>query len=112
MYIKIKKYNYVILHIEHICQYPKSLIYKKICNPHPGKMQPVKAAGIEEKRSLNASMSKSELETIILGAIVTTLENLDYNESEIDDIIYECKRGTFVLYNKEQLLQAGQKAVN
>lgn len=47
--------------------------------------------------------SAGRLNDIIVGALRITMENLNYDEKEIDEVVYECQRGTFDLYTTSQL---------
>lgn len=58
------------------------------------------------KETVDDLYSMGMLNEIILGAIRVTLENLDYKQTDISEVLHECQRGTFDLYMASQLRNA------
>lgn len=52
--------------------------------------------------------SAGKLNELILGAIRVTLYNLNYKEQDIEEAVYECRHGTFDLYNSGDLRAKGK----
>ena len=66
---------------------------------------------IEKKpEEINAMFNSGMFNDIVLGALVITLENLaetnHWNKNDIEEIVYECKEGTFDQYTAEQMREA------
>lgn len=47
--------------------------------------------------------SAGKLNNLILGAIQTTLLNLDYKPEQIESVVHECEYNTFDRYNANDL---------
>lgn len=59
---------------------------------------------------INAMFNSGMFNDIVLGALVITLENLassnNWNKNDINEIVYECKTGTFDQYTAGQMRDA------
>lgn len=60
----------------------------------------------EDKSRLVDSSAFNEF---ILGAVIITLENLNWEKKDIKDVVYECQRGTFDQYTANQMQEAYKK---
>lgn len=62
---------------------------------------------------INAMFDSGMFNDIVLGAITITLENLaetnHWNKNDIEEIVYECKQGTFDQYTACQCREAYKK---
>ncbi|MFV0364871.1 MAG: hypothetical protein ACK5LL_17535 [Suipraeoptans sp.] len=61
----------------------------------------------KSKEECNEMFNSGMFNEIVLGAIVITMQNLGhFNKNDIEEIVYECKEGTFDKYTAEQCRQA------
>lgn len=64
----------------------------------------------KSKEEINEMFNSGMFNEIVLGAIVITMENINhFNKNDIEEIVYECKDGTFDQYTAEQCRQAYKK---
>ena len=59
---------------------------------------------------INEIFNTGMFNEIVLGAIIITMENLNhFNKNDIEELVYECKEGTFDQYTASECRQAYKK---
>lgn len=66
----------------------------------------------KSKEEINEIFSTGAFNEIVLGTIVITMQNFNYSKKAIEEVVNECKDGTFDLYTAGQCRQAYKELDN